>query len=286
LLQFAVAKARIRLEVINPKQEISWHELDVSGLRPEELDGEFMRHLGLLLYRPEQPPVVGSLTPGGAAERAGLLVGDRILSIDGKAIGLPDEVVSMVKQSPERPLALLIGRGSQSLGITLTPELVTERDQRFGRIGAGVSFDPDAMRSLIVETRYGFFESIPRAVQKTWDTSVFSLRMMGKMLTGDISWHNISGPMAIADYAGQSARLGLATYVDFLAMISISLGVLNLLPIPLLDGGNLMYYAIEIVRGRPVSERVLEIGQQIGLFLLLTLMAFAFYNDISRLLSS
>ena len=106
------------------------------------------------------------------------------------------------------------------------------------------------------------------------------------MLTGDISWRNISGPVTIADYAGQSARLGLAPYLNFLALISISLGVLNLLPIPLLDGGNLMYYVVEMIRGRPVSERALEIGQQVGLFLLLTLMAFAFYNDISRLLSS
>jgi regulator of sigma E protease len=134
--------------------------------------------------------------------------------------------------------------------------------------------------------RYGPFESISKAVEKTWDTSVFSAKMLLKTLTGGISWHNISGPFTIADYAGQSARLGLPYYLNFLALISISLGILNLLPVPLLDGGNLMYYVLEIVRGRPVSERALEIGQQVGLFLLLTLMAFAFYNDISRLLSS
>jgi regulator of sigma E protease len=142
------------------------------------------------------------------------------------------------------------------------------------------------MRYLVTEVRYGVFESVPKAIEKTWDTSAFSVRMLWKMLTGDISWRNISGPVTIADYAGQSAQLGIVPYLSFLALISISLGVLNLLPIPLLDGGNLMYYSFEIVRGRPVSERALEIGQQVGLFLLLTLMAFAFYNDINRLFPS
>jgi regulator of sigma E protease len=286
LLQLAVAKAQVRLQVVNRKQEISWHRLDISELHPEEADGDILRHLGLLLYRPEAPPVIGSLTQGGAAEKVGLLRGDRILEIDGQAINLPEEVVSEVRQSPGRPLVMAIDRGGQRLEIALTPDPFDEQGQRIGRIGAGVSVDPEAMRSLVTEIRYGPIESVPRAIEKTWDTSVFSAKMLVKMISGGISWRNISGPVTIADYAGQSARLGLAPYLGFLALISISLGILNLLPIPLLDGGNLMYYVIEIIRGRPVSERALEIGQQVGLFLLLTLMAFAFYNDISRLLSS
>jgi len=133
---------------------------------------------------------------------------------------------------------------------------------------------------------YGPLDAAPKALAKTWEMSVFSLRMLGKMIVGEISWRNLSGPVTIADYAGQSASLGLAPYLSFLALISISLGVLNLLPIPLLDGGHLMYYTIELLKGSPVSERVMELGQRAGLAVLLFLMAFAFYNDIHRLLSS
>ena len=133
--------------------------------------------------------------------------------------------------------------------------------------------------------RHGPGEALARALAKTWEMSVFSLRMLAKMIVGEVSWRNLSGPVTIADYAGQSAHLGLAPYLAFLALISISLGVLNLLPIPLLDGGHLMYYAIEIVKGKPVSERAMELGQRVGLALLLVMMAFAFYNDLNRLLT-
>jgi regulator of sigma E protease len=141
------------------------------------------------------------------------------------------------------------------------------------------------MKPYLVEIRHGPVEALGLAASKTWEMSVFSLRMLGRMLTGEVSWKNLSGPVTIADYAGQSAQLGLTPYLAFLALISISLGVLNLLPIPLLDGGHLMYYAVEVVKGSPLSERVMELGQRVGLALLLCLMAFAFYNDINRLLS-
>jgi regulator of sigma E protease len=286
LLQLALAKSPARLEFVNSKSEISWHQLDLSGLREEDLDGDILRRLGLVLYRPEVAPVIASLSPDGVAERGGMMPGDRILSINGRPVELWDQVVSKIRQSPDTPLELLLERNGQRVTLTLRPEAVDERGTSIGRIGAVPRIDPEVMRNLITEVRYGPLESVPKAIEKTWDTSLFSAKMLAKMFTGGISWHNISGPVTIADYAGQSARLGLAPYLNFLALISISLGILNLLPVPLLDGGNLMYYVLEILRGRPVSERALEIGQQVGLFLLLTLMAFAFYNDISRLLSS
>jgi len=138
----------------------------------------------------------------------------------------------------------------------------------------------------MTEVRYGPLEAVVRAAQRTWEVSTFTLMMLGKMLVGDVSLKNLSGPITIADYAGQSAQLGWLPYLSFLALISISLGVLNLMPVPLLDGGHLMYYVAEIVKGSPVSERVMEVGQQVGMVLLFSLMAFALYNDINRLLGS
>ena len=137
----------------------------------------------------------------------------------------------------------------------------------------------------MVNVHYGVFESLLRAVQETWDKTVFSVEMIGRMLLGEVSWKNISGPVSIADYAGQSARLGVDYYLKFMALVSVSLGVLNLLPVPILDGGHLLYYVAEIIKGGPLSERSLEVSQRIGMALLLLLMACAFYNDITRLLS-
>ena len=160
-----------------------------------------------------------------------------------------------------------------------------ENGRRLGRIGIGPQETAFDRSRLMTTVRYSPVEALSKAIQTTWETSTFSLGILGRMVTGDVSWKNLSGPVTIADYAGQSARLGLSYYLKFLALISISLGVLNLLPIPILDGGHLMYYIVEIIKGGPVSEKVMEIGQQVGLALLVMLMAFAFYNDINRLLS-
>ena len=150
-----------------------------------------------------------------------------------------------------------------------------------GRIGASISH-----RVETVEVRYGGLEALARATRQTWDMSVFSLRMLGKMFTGELSWRNLSGPVSIADYAGQSARVGWFAYVSFLALISISLGVLNLLPIPVLDGGHLVYYALEALRGRPLSERVVELTQKAGLAMIAAMMVLALFNDLTRLIGS
>jgi regulator of sigma E protease len=167
----------------------------------------------------------------------------------------------------------------------VTPKAYTENGKPVGRIGAGPKIDSKAFAELMTEVSYGPLESISKALYKTWDTSVFSLKMLGKMIIGEVSLKNLSGPITIADYAGQSAQMGGVSFFLFLALISISLGVLNLLPIPLLDGGHLMYYVFEIFKGSPVSDKAIEIGQHLGMALLFVLMAFALYNDINRLIS-
>ncbi len=166
-----------------------------------------------------------------------------------------------------------------------TPEPVSVGGRRIGRLGVEISADVarreyDRLTTIV---RYGPLEALGRAALKVYDLSVFSVKMLGRMIVGDLSWKNLSGPITIADYAGQSAQAGWITWLGFLALVSVSLGVLNLLPIPLLDGGHLVYYFAEIVKGRPVSEKTMEIGQRLGLALLLGLTFFAFYNDLNRL---
>jgi regulator of sigma E protease len=208
-----------------------------------------------------------------------------VIAINGAAVKHWHEVVAAIAASPAREVVLDVKRGETRKQIAVTPDAVMENAGRIGRIGVSVRVDPDAMRQYMVEVRYTPWASVVKALERTWDTSLFSLRMLGKMIIGEVSLKNLSGPITIADYAGQSAQIGWVSYLAFIALISISLGVLNLLPIPLLDGGHLMYYMIEIVKGSPVSTQAMQVGQNIGMGLLFLLMAFAIYNDITRLLT-
>jgi regulator of sigma E protease len=285
LLQRAVDESTVTLEVINARQEISVRRLDLSAVRESGWEGDAFQRLGLTFYRPQVPPVIGKVLQGSVAERAGLQVGDRVRSISDEPVGHWSDVVRIIRSAPGKSLQFEILRDSEPVQLSLTPELAEEKGLRIGRIGVAVR-EPDAPREeLTVRVSHGVIDAFGRAARETWDKSVFSLVMLGRMVTGEVSWRNLSGPVTIADYAGQSARLGLEYYLKFMALVSISLGVLNLLPIPILDGGHLMYYVVEIAKGGPVSEKTMEIGQQIGMALLLMLMAFAFYNDINRLVS-
>ena len=285
LLQRALAKGSATLEVINKRQEISFRRIELASLDTSDLEGDILLQTGFRFYRPHLPPVIGRIAPGGVADLAGLREGDRILAIDGEAIADWAQVVAVIREAPGRSLRLDAGREGRTLSLSVTPTAADDRGKRIGRIGIGVREQEIDRTAVMQIVRYGPVAALGKAAGQTWETSVFSLAMLGRMIVGEVSWKNLSGPVTIADYAGQSAKLGLSYYIKFLALISISLGVLNLLPIPLLDGGHLMYYIVEIIKGGPVSERVMEIGQQIGLALLAMLMAFAFYNDINRLVA-
>ena len=285
MLQLALERAQVRVEVLSSSDQLDWRTIDLSPFDAEQLEGDTLALIGLKLYRPQISPVIGQIVPGSVAEQAGLAVGDRILAANAKPILSWDELVEQVRKHPGRELRLTFQRGDERRELALVPEAAQQNGSAIGRIGAAAKLDREAMDKLVTVVRYGTASALVKAVEKTWDTSVFSLRMLGRMLIGQVSWKNLSGPVTIADYAGQSAQLGIVSYLNFLALISISLGVLNLLPIPLLDGGHLMYYTVEIFKGSPVSDRTMEVGQKLGLALLLVLMAFAFYNDINRLIS-
>jgi len=285
MLQHALDRHPVRIEVVNDRKELAERMLDLSGISTDDLEGDLLQQLGLRLFRPEIPPVIGKISADSVAERAGLVTGDRIAAIDGRETRHWMDVVSTIRGAVDKEIEVRYVRSGEERSVRLTPAEATENGRRIGRIGIAPE-DTGFDRSRVMTTvRYSPIDALVKSIATTWDTSTFSLSVLGRMVTGDVSWRNLSGPVTIADYAGQSARLGLSHYLKFLALISISLGVLNLLPIPILDGGHLMYYIVEIIKGGPVSEKAMEIGQQVGLALLVMLMAFAFYNDLNRLFS-
>ncbi len=285
LLQHGVDRTQVRIDVVDAGGREQVRELDLSGVTAAQLEENFLTHIGLAVAQPRFEAVIGRVVPGSVADRAGLLAGDRILSIDGRRIDDWESLVRLIRTSPGRSLEVEVDREGRAVPtLRLVPESAEEAGQVIGRVGIGPKVDPAEVERMMVDVRHGPLESLGAAIAKTWDTSVLSLQMLGRMLIGQVSLKNLSGPITIADYAGQSVQVGWIAYLTFIALISISLGVLNLLPIPMLDGGHLMYYAVEVVARRPVSERAMAIGQQVGMGVLFVLMAFAIFNDIHRLI--
>jgi len=286
LLKEAVRGGEVAVELEGAGGGRATRSLDLSALTKEDLDRDFLAKLGLKAFTPAAPAVLGRIVPGGAGDRAGLREGDRVLAIGGEPVATWGQFTARVRASAGRLLALEVERGGARFAVQAVPEPSGEGEARIGLLrvepGAEVRREWERMTTTV---RHGPLEAVPKAMHRVWDLSIFSLRMLGKMLLGEVSWKNLSGPITIADYAGQSAQMGWVSFAGFLALVSVSLGVLNLLPIPLLDGGHLVYYSAEIVKGSPVSERAMEIGQRVGLAILAGLTFFAFYNDINRLLT-
>jgi len=242
------------------------------------------KRLGLKPWAPSIKPVIGKLMDDGVAKQAGLQSGDLILTADGSPIVDWQQWVDYVQARPDVEIKLLLERNGAQLPLNITPRKEQQSDGKaVGKIGAGVDAPKELLESMLVKHSLSPWEALPVAGQRVWFYAVTTLKMMGKMLVGSASVENLSGPISIAQYAGQSADMGLTAFLKFLGLVSVSLGVLNLLPVPVLDGGHLLFFAIEAIKGSPVSEKVQLYFQQAGMLLLMLLMGLAMFLDIGRL---
>jgi regulator of sigma E protease len=289
MLDGAIERRNIDLEVIRAGQSSPQVlKIDASGLASGEIEKDFLKTLGLELQMGEI--IVNQVMAAGRAEQAGLKVGDVVLALNGEAVIKATALIAKIRTSAEQAIELKIRRDGVEQLLMVTPlgtlenqaaiDGVESTAKRVGKIGAALQ---NKVETAVIS--FGPLDSVIEGAKKTWDMSIFSLRMMGKMVIGELSLKNLSGPISIADYAGQSARVGWYAYVGFLALISISLGVLNLMPIPVLDGGHLVYYALEAIKGKPLSERFMSLTQKAGVGVVLLMMFVAVFNDLNRLIS-
>jgi regulator of sigma E protease len=247
--------------------------------------GALLPRLGFDFWYPTVPTDVGKVNPDSPAERSGLKEGDRIVAIDDKPVADFAALVKAVEPSAGRTLRFEVDRAGDRFELPIEVEGQRENGRMIGRIGVHPVAELDIPADMKAVERYGPVDAVAHSVGYTWQMSVRTLRMVWNVVTGDVSVMNLSGPINIAEFAGFSARQGILSFLSFLAIVSVSLFVLNLLPIPILDGGQVVYQLAEVVKGSPLSERAQAVGQQIGILLLLVLMSFAFYNDLSRLFS-
>ena len=286
ILPKAVLHEGATLTVADPDGTTREYRLPLDQLKGEVKPELIIKQLGLLPYQPKVMPIIDAISPGSPAEKAGLRSGDRVLAVDNQPIERWEQLVKAVRAHPGKPMAFEVDRSGKRLALQVTPAAMKTKAGVIGHIGAGPLVPEGLFDSLRAELHYGPLKAIPAAIAKTWDMSSLTLKTMYEMVAGRTSVENLSGPITIARYAKSSASAGLAPFLSFLAIVSVSLGVLNLLPVPVLDGGHLMFYLVELVTGRPVSERTEIIGQKIGIALIAALMFLAFYNDLMRLIGS
>lgn len=283
LLDHSLAGDRVAVAVVDEDGHEQEREIDFSRSAPGRDRSELIEAVGFEPFRPLLPAVIGAIEKGGAAERAGLREGDRVVSVEGSMPRSWEDWRAAIRANPGRELEIEIEREGRRMPLTITPDPVRENGDTAGRIGAAVQVPPDFADSLRAVERYGPFEALVTAVARTRDVTVLTFSILGNMLIGNVGVSNLSGPVRIAQFAGDSADAGFVEFVSFLGLISISLGVLNLLPIPVLDGGHLLFHIAEAIRGRPLSEATQIAAQRVGIVLLVGIMVLAFYNDIMQL---
>lgn len=282
LLDRALDNSRVRLTVVGDNGTrrpifINLHDV------PEDPKKLFNR-LGLHPYTPQATPVIARVVSDSPAAAGGLQTGDKVLAVNGETLRSPAKLVKWVQSHPGAQAHLTVKRNGETVSLTLVLGRVQRDGQTIGRLGAAIGVDGSAWQAMRTVRQLGPLAALPAAVDKTWSVTVLTLRLMGQMVVGDVSWRNISGPIQIAHYAGETASIGLVAFLGFMALVSVSLAIINLMPIPVLDGGHLLYYSIEWIRGKPLSEAIQAAGQQAGMVALLLLMGLAFYNDILHLL--
>ncbi len=285
LIDHGIDGGSLLVTVRDANNLIATRELEIGDRHILDNKDDVIDQLGFNQWKPELPAIIGGTTDNGAAQKSGILVNDEVVAINGQDIHTWDQLVDIIQSSPGKPLEFLVVRNGKEQVLTVTPDSRMLNDKSSGFIGAYQKMPEEIIHKLRAHVEYGVFTAMQKAVAETWSMSTLTLRVLGKMLLGEAALENISGPITIAQFAGITASIGFFVYLKFLAMISVSLGVLNLLPVPMLDGGHLFYYLIEMIKGSPVSERFEELGQQIGLAILLMLMGLAIFNDIQRLIN-
>jgi regulator of sigma E protease len=273
IVRAAVDKRAVRLDVRAANGNTYRAAIPASVIAGLDVDGDVLAGLGMALWRPR--PVVEQVLPDGPGALAGLQKGDLIAAVNGKKVSDAIDLIELISAAPGRTLELEVQRGSRSFPLAVTPV----RDPS----GRGVIKVVPARGPEMVVVSAGPFEALAKAAAKTWEMSAIMVRMVGKMIVGEVSWKNVTGPITIADVAGQAASVGAVSYLMLIAFISMNLGVMNLLPIPVLDGWLLLYYSLEVLTGRPLPERFGEFAQRAGVGLLFMLMALAVFNDLARL---
>ena len=286
IIAASLADRRIEVDVVDADKRRQERVIDLGEIVVDDLTrGQFFDRIGLAPARPLLPAVIGHVESGRPAERDGFRTGDRVLEAAGQKVEGWSDWVRIVRERPGETFVVVIERDGATVTIRLTPDVEQAADgSAFGRIGAGVGDPGGVAEQYFVTERYAPWSALVKGAEKTGEITALTIRMIWKMVRLEVSLDNLSGPIGIAEYAGVSAQSGLSRFLEFLGIVSISLGILNLLPIPLLDGGHLFYYAVEFFRGRPVSETTLFVGQRLGIALLVGLMGLALYNDLARLL--
>jgi regulator of sigma E protease len=283
LLRQALAEGVVNLQV-RRDGDVVGAQIDLSDTAHLLSEGDLFEKLGLTPAHPADKPILGELMDGGPAQTSGLQEGDRLLTMDDTPVATWGEWAEYVRERPSQSIRVTVERGGEEAEIVVVPDAIEEGGKRFGRIGAYPQVDEQESAKFFTTVRYNPLAGLQGALAETWKITVLTLKVLGRLLIGEASVRNISGPITIAEFAGESAVAGLSAFLGVLALFSISIGVLNLLPVPVLDGGHLLFYLVELIKGSPVSELVEAAGQRIGFAVLAGLITLALYNDITRLM--